>query len=185
MWRANMYVHNILLRTIQAMSEDAIFETWRPECRESESLEPLQNLPMESLPFTMEAYHGFGRVDGRIRAGDGTLVMEYQVKDDIFGWLKARPRQVKLSMADIEDVRFIRRRLRKSIFEIELSNLHLAERLPGSDAGRVKLRIERDFRDRAERIANRLQRYLSEHRLLSSDRELTDADLDMLFDDED
>lgn len=139
---------------------------------------------MESLPFTMEAYSGFGRVDGRLRGDEGALVVEFQVKDDIFGWLKARPRQLRLSMADIEDVRFYRRRLRKSILEVELSNLHLAERIPGSEVGRLRLRIEREFRDRAERLAQRLQRYLSEHRLLSGDRELTDADLDVLFEED-
>ncbi len=140
---------------------------------------------MESLPFVIEIYSGLGRVDGRLRAADGMLVLEYQAKDDLFGVLKGRPRQVQLTMADIEEVSFARRRILTSIFTLELRNLSLAQKIPGSDLGRLKLRISREYRDRAERVANRLQRYLSEHRLLTDDRDLTEADLDLLFEGED
>lgn len=139
---------------------------------------------MESLPFMMEAYGGLGRVDGRLRASDGALVLEYQVRDDVFGVIKSKPRLMQISLSEIEDVRFVRRRWRKSTLEIEINNMRLAERIPGSDAGQLKLRVARDLAARAGRIANRLQRYLSEHRLLSGDRELTEADLDMLFEDD-
>lgn len=143
---------------------------------------------MESIPFTMETAGGLGRVDGRLRlAQDETrhLILEYQTKDRIFGVLKSRPRSVRISLSEVESIRFVRRRIRASLVDLELSNLRLAERIPGSEMGRLKLHVKKPERDRAKRAVVKIQRELSQHRLLDDERPLTDAEVNMLFGDED
>lgn len=139
---------------------------------------------MKVVPFTIEIYGGLGRVDGRLRVDLDSLILDYQAKDEVFGVIKGRPRQVRITMKDLQDVEFVRRRLRKSLIVVELSDLHLAQRIPGAKLGRIELSIAKEFRDDAQRATQRLQRYLSEHRLLSDDRTLTEADVDLLFGDD-
>jgi len=142
---------------------------------------------MGSLPFSVEVYSGFGRMDGRMRietTDEGRFIgLDYQVKDDIFGVLKSRPRQVRVSFAEIESIRFVRRRFMTSYVELVISNLSLAERIPGSEMGRLNLRVKRNDRDRAQRTVELLQRMMTEHRLLDDDRPLTEEEIDLLFDD--
>lgn len=140
---------------------------------------------MELVPFVIELYSGLGRVDGRLRVDEGVLMIEYQAKDDVFGLIKGRPRRIRITMNDLQDVRYVRRRFRKSLLTLELSDVKLAHQIPGNNMGRLELVIDKDYRDAAQRAATRLQRFLSEHRLLSDDRELTESDLDMLFEDDD
>lgn len=126
-------------------------------------------------------------MDGRMRietTDEGRFLgFEYQVKDDLFGVLKSRPKRIQLSFSEIESIRFVRRRVLTSVVELVISNLTLAERIPGSEMGRISLRIKRDDRDRAQRIVELLQRMMTDYRLLDDDRPLSDEEIDFLFDD--
>src|SRR5690625_2200198 len=100
---------------------------------------------MGSWPLSGAVCSGSGRMDGRMRietTDEGRFIgLHYQVKDDIFGVLKSRPRQVRVSFAEIESIRFVRRRFMTSYVELVISNLSLAERIPGSVMGRLKLSV--------------------------------------------
>src|SRR5690625_242867 len=204
-WRCAVACWNPGLRHHVAASRPRIcvitwLESWwcasrstRPEarriaiCRSRQADVSRTPRTMGSLPFSVEVYSGFGRMDGRMRietTDEGRFIrLDYQVKDDIFGVLKSRPRQVRVSFADIESIRFVRRRFMTSYVELVISNLSLAERIPGSEMGRLNLRVKRNDRDRAQRTVELLQRMMTEHRLLDDDRPLTEEEIDLLFDD--
>lgn len=140
---------------------------------------------MESLPFSMSAYEGFGVVEGRVRDTESALAIEFHVKDNVFGAFKSGLRSITIPFTSVEAVRYEARRFRKSRLEIDVNDATLLEKIPGTKVGTLTLRLDKKTKPHAERIVQRINRHLMDHRLLHDNRELSDQDLDYLFDDDD
>lgn len=140
---------------------------------------------MESLPFTMSAYEGFGVVEGRLRVSDEALHIEYHVKDNVFGAFKSDLRTIAIPLGQIEAVRYSAHRFRKPRLEVDVSDATLLEKIPGSRVGTLTVRLTREARRHADAVVQRIERRLTEYRLTQDHRDLTDRDMDFLFGEDD
>jgi hypothetical protein len=118
-----------------------------------------------SIPFTLpEVYHGLAEAHGRARVGDSGLHIEYRVEDAVFGVLKSSIRELDIPFEDIDDVRLIDGWFRCRIV-VHLHSLHTIADFPGSQSGRLELKLSREHRERAREFYSHLSLCISEERL--------------------
>jgi hypothetical protein len=136
---------------------------------------------MESLPFKNSAYEGFGVVEGRVRLALDTLVIEYQVKDNVFGAFKSELKTVAIPLDKLEAVRYKPARLRRPTLEVDVTDASVIEKIPGSMVGTLPLKLTRAARTHAQAVVRRIEHRLADHRLLNDNRDLSERDVDFLF----
>ena len=59
---------------------------------------------MTSVPFTMSVYGGMAECHGLLRPEGDSLVLEYQVQDNMFGVIRGRAKAVRIPLADCAEL---------------------------------------------------------------------------------
>ncbi len=112
-----------------------------------------------SVPFKTES--GLSQIDGIGKFSSAGIVLEFESK--LFGIIKNGVKEIRLSTADILDVRF-----RKGLFkigakiEIRLKSFAKLSELPNKN-GKLALKIRRDDFQRAWEAVAKLQKDLTEY----------------------
>ncbi|CAA9396729.1 MAG: hypothetical protein AVDCRST_MAG74-1349 [uncultured Pyrinomonadaceae bacterium] len=101
---------------------------------------------------------GFKTVDGMAKISRAGIVVEFEAK--IFGIMKTGIKEVRIPLAEIEEVR-VGRKFFKHTLEIWLNNFRTLSEIPNKD-GRIILQISKEDRTRAEQAARVLQTARSE-----------------------
>ena len=132
-----------------------------------------------SLSFKIDGSQtgGFKTVDGMAKISRAGVVVEFEGK--IFGIMKTGIKEVRIPLAEIEEVR-VGRKFFKHTFEIWLNNFRTLSEIPNKD-GRVILQISKADRPRAEQAARVLQTARSETDAL----EILQTPVSRLFGDDD
>jgi hypothetical protein len=106
---------------------------------------------MNSVPFTIGVYGGLAECHGLLRPDGDSLVLEYQVQDNMVGFLRGGAKSVRIPLADLESVALKGKWFGRSLVLQSRSMLSLAE-VPGAKQGRVELIIARADWPAAERL---------------------------------
>ncbi len=112
-----------------------------------------------SVPFKTES--GLSQIDGIGKFSSAGIVLEFESK--LFGIIKNGVKEIRLSTADILDVRF-----RKGLFkigakiEIRLKSFAKLTEMPNKN-GKLALKIRRDDFQRAWEAVAKLQKDLTEY----------------------
>ena len=133
-----------------------------------------------TVPFKTETAHGLSQINGVAKFSSAGIILEYESK--LFGIIAGGVKEVRLSVAEILDVRF-----RKGVFkhgakiEIRTKTVTKLAELPNSD-GKLTLKIVRADFERAQDAIAQLQMELTGHQ-----RELppTHTPVSRLFDEDD
>jgi hypothetical protein len=89
-----------------------------------------------------EVYQGLAKAEGIMYTDEKALILEYEVKDSMFGVIKSDPKKLVIPIALISNVRFSSNFL-LSRFKFDVNDLKLLSKFPGAKEGRVKLAIKR------------------------------------------
>jgi hypothetical protein len=114
------------------------------------------------VPFVLEAYGGFAEVHGLMHLESNSLILEFQIQDSILNVLRSEVREVHIPLEAIESISYKQGWLR-SKFIIKTYKVRTLKDVPSSDKGEVILRIKRQDRKKAARLASDLKLKLLEH----------------------
>lgn len=109
------------------------------------------------LKVRAEAFQGFADVQGMLVFDGGSLRIDFQTADALFGVLRSAPKQLEVPLASIDAVR-----TGAGWFwlmpwiEIELSDFKLMTQLPGAQDGSWRLRVRWSDRQALRRFASAL-----------------------------
>ena len=110
---------------------------------------------MISVPFTIPHLYGcLAECHGLLRGEGNHLVLEFQVQDNIFGWIRGSPKVVRLPLSELESVELRRGWFRDSNLVIAAKSLASVAALPGSRQGRIELRIAKKDKPAAEQFVS-------------------------------
>lgn len=117
------------------------------------------------VPVTLgDLYGGFAKATGLLILEGEHLLLEYQIKDELFGALKGKPRSFRIPLTALDSVEY-----KKNFFGTKLMirvlRLRDLDGIPNSEKGEVKLKISRKDRPQAEAVASAINYRLSELRL--------------------
>ncbi|MEL6652796.1 MAG: hypothetical protein AAFQ87_18495 [Bacteroidota bacterium] len=122
------------------------------------------------MHFTAEGPHGLTEVNGMMRLGQKSLILEYQVKDGIVGMIKSDPKELVIPFDNLLEVKY-KLNWAVSRFKITVNSMRILGKFPVSDSGVISLKIKRKQKQGAKELASRLNLLLSEHRLEMMDRD--------------
>jgi len=129
----------------------------------------LSPLDDTNIPFHIkDLYHGLGEITGRLRCADGVLLLEYRMKDAVFGVLRGRVRELRIPFTDVEEIEFHDGWFRKRI-AIRTRSISSFADIPGAEDGVLLLRI-------ARRDAMRARAGISHLKLLHAEQQLRSLD---------
>ena len=108
---------------------------------------------MTSVPFTIPRLYGcLAECHGLLRGEANDLVLEFQVQDNFFGWIRGSPQTVRLPLSELESVELRKAWFRDSNLVIAAKSLSAVAAVPGSRQGRIELRIAKKDRGLAEQF---------------------------------
>lgn len=111
---------------------------------------------MNTVPFTVDLYAGFGQSNGLLRDEGDDLVLEFQNKDKIAGIIKSGVRQVRVPLNDLVSVTITKGwlggRWMGVTIVLQAARMETLQDVPGMRQGRVELSVASKDRDAAERF---------------------------------
>lgn len=111
---------------------------------------------MNAVPFTIELYGGLGQCDGLLRDEGKQLVMEFQIKDAVAGFIKTGVRRVQIPLNDLVSVTLTKGWLGTSWLGVKVvlqaARMETVKDVPGMNQGRIELSVARKNRDAAEQF---------------------------------
>lgn len=117
------------------------------------------------VPVTLgDLYGGFAKATGLLILDGENLILEYQIKDELFGALKGKPRSFRIPLNVLDSVEY-KKNLFGTKLMIRVLRLRDLEGIPNSEKGEVKLKISRKDRLQAEAFVSQINYRLSEMRL--------------------
>ena len=121
---------------------------------------------MNSLPFRISGVYGdFAELAGIARLDDdGAFVLEFQITDGLVGVFKSELQEVRIRMADLEEVTF-KRGLFSCALTLRVRRMELLASIPGSGEGEIRLRCKRRHWKVAQELASSLNMRLVGHQL--------------------
>ena len=120
---------------------------------------------MYSIPFSFpDAYSGFAEADGVARFDGHCLILEYQIKDAVFGMVKSEVKKVIIPVGEIAAIKFKRSTFRATI-DLRTHCIEIVEEIPGQKGGEFMLSLKRKHREEGEEFASALRLGVSEARL--------------------
>lgn len=119
-----------------------------------------------SVPFEIpDVNYGLVEVKGLLHFKNDKLILEFDQKDSFGGMVKSDGvKAVEVPYSEIDSMRIHKKWFRTRI-EILGKSMKIFEGVPGSDQGRVLLKIKRKDRDHAENVIGRARVRLSEYKL--------------------
>ena len=112
--------------------------------------------------------HGFQIAKGLLKVKEDGLHFEFEVKDSFVGLITSGVRSSVISYADLEDLRFEKGWWNGKII-LEGTSMKAFEELPGSEQGRLKLKVKHSNRDDAQSAVSSARVRLSEYKLKELD----------------
>ncbi|MFP4543822.1 MAG: hypothetical protein ACOC2K_00305 [Bacteroidota bacterium] len=120
---------------------------------------------MISLQFKMkEVYHGLAECDGMLHCGEDYLIIEYQTKDGLVGMIKSGVKTLKIPFSKVLSAKVIKKWFTLTMV-INTSSLSIVSALPGSDGGRIELKLNRQDYGSASEMISFINLGISEARL--------------------
>ena len=115
------------------------------------------------VPFTIDkVYGGLARADGILRFDGRALTLEFQVKDDVVGYMASGVKTVTVPLSEVVSLDWIPGWFgRKTTLELRTDKLHTLRDVPRSEHGIVRLRIARSDVPSAQQMADAVQRTIS------------------------
>ncbi|MEM7374913.1 MAG: hypothetical protein AAF587_40345 [Bacteroidota bacterium] len=113
---------------------------------------------------TEDAYNGLAAVQGILRLEKQTIILEYQVKDNIIGMIKSKPKDLRIPYEELEEVSY-KVNWFVSNFRLHVSSMRILGEFPAGKDGVIKLRINRKQKESAKQLASHINLTLSEYRL--------------------
>ncbi len=115
------------------------------------------------VPFTIDkVYGGLARADGILRFDGRALTLEFQVKDDVVGYMASGVKTVTVPLSEVVSLDWILGWFgRKTTLELRTDKLHTLRDVPRSEHGIVRLRIARSDVPSAQQMADAVQRTIS------------------------
>ncbi len=116
------------------------------------------------VPFTIDdVYAGFAKATGSMRLAGQSIHLEFQVHDDVVGYVRSSVKSVTIPLSEIISIRLLRQwfGLRHSL-EIMTEQLRTLEDVPHSEQGRATLRIASRDLPQAQRLVKIVQRVLGD-----------------------
>lgn len=111
---------------------------------------------MNSVPFSIDLYAGFGQCDGLLRDEGTHLALEFQTKDTLAGILKTSVQQVRIPLKDLVAVTLTKGWFGASWSGVKIvlqaARMETLQNVPGMSQGRVELTVARDHRKAAEQL---------------------------------
>ena len=108
---------------------------------------------MTTVPFTIPNLLGcLAECHGMLRGEGACLVMEFQVQDNMFGWLRSSPKIVRLPLDQLESIELKSGWFSATNLVIQAKSLNAVAPVPGSRQGRIELRIAKKDRKAAEQF---------------------------------
>ena len=118
-----------------------------------------------SVPFEIpDVNHVFVEVKGLLSFKNDKLILEFDQKDSFAGILKSGVKAVEVPFSEVDSLRIYRKWFRTTV-EILGKSMKIFEEIPGSNQGRVLLKIKRKDRELAENVISSARVRLSEYKL--------------------
>ena len=114
--------------------------------------------------------HGLQVAKGLLKVKEDGLHFEFEVKDSFVGLVTSGVQSSVVSYADLEDLRFEKGWWSAKII-LEGTSMKVFEDLPGSEQGRLKLKVKRSDREDAQNAVSSARVHLSEYKLKELDDE--------------
>lgn len=116
--------------------------------------------------------HGLQVARGLLKVKEEGLHFEYEVQDSFFGLIKSSIKTELISYQNLENIRFEKGWWHGKII-LEGSSMKVFEVFPGSEQGRLRLKVKRSNRDDAQNTVSSARVHLSEQKLKELDDENT------------
>lgn len=127
------------------------------------------------LPFFIDnLYGGFAKVNGILTANRQSLLLEFQVTDNVLGGLlKGQPKEIRLPLEAVASVEY-KQNWFQARFYLRVYRLQDLANVPNAEGGEAKLSIKRKDRKLARSLVSSLNLQLSEIRLARMDEDEPD-----------
>lgn len=121
----------------------------------------LSGVTMNTVPFTMDIFAGFGHCEGILKdTGTGLIVIEYRNVDKFGGFLKSDVRQIDVPLKDLNSVTITKGWLGNTWLGVKIvfqaKDLLTLQDCPGMSKGRVEFGVDRKHVADAERFVDDL-----------------------------
>lgn len=117
------------------------------------------------VPFSKPGlYGGLAKATGLISLSDTALILEFEIREELFGALKSSVKEIEIHFLDIECLE-LKKRLFWPKLIIKTTKLRSLKEVPGSHQCEVKLKIPRKNFDDAKNLASVVNMKVSEARL--------------------
>lgn len=125
-----------------------------------------------SVPFEiLNINHGLQVAKGLLKVKEEGLLFEFEVEDSFLGLIKSGVKTQNVSYRELENVRFEKGWWNGKII-LEGTSMQIFEDIPGSEQGRLRLKVKRSNRDDAQNAVSSARVHLSEQKI----NELDDKD---------
>ncbi len=110
---------------------------------------------MHSVPFTAEIYEGLAETQGVVRFEDNVLIIEFETKDSIVGFVKSGMQELTVPVSELEEAVF-----KKNIFRAKIlfraSRMKTFSALPNNKQGEVGLKVPKKYAKAAQDLVDSL-----------------------------
>lgn len=121
---------------------------------------------MDSVPFSCDAFAGFGEIQGIARVQPEGLLLQYQTRDAVLGLLRSGMKSALVPAQSLVHARYRAGFLWMfPRIEVRLSDLSAVADIPSTEGGRLVLKVAFGDRADARRLAGLMGGMLAEHRL--------------------
>src|SRR5699024_7218400 len=118
-----------------------------------------------SVPFEItDINHGFQEAKGLMKLNKNGVELEFEVQDSFVGFFKSGIKNMQISYADLESIRFKKGWFSSKIILNGIS-MKVFDDVPGTEHATCTLKIKRAHRKDAENLISKARLYLSEYRL--------------------
>lgn len=120
---------------------------------------------MNSVPFRITGVlTDFADSEGIARLGLNSLVLEFQVKDNLFGLFKSAPREVHIPFSDLAEAVF-KRGIFRGVLTVRARRLSAMASVPGLKESELRLGCRRRHWEAAAQLASGLNMRIIAHDL--------------------
>ena len=121
---------------------------------------------MDSVPFSCDAFAGFGEIQGIARLDSDGLLLQYQTRDAVLGVLRSGMKSALVPLDTLVGAQYRAGFLWLSPrIEVRVSDLSSVADIPSTESGRLQLKVAFSDRADARKLAHLLGGLLAERRL--------------------
>ncbi|MDC0325358.1 hypothetical protein OAM01_01210 [bacterium] len=118
-----------------------------------------------SIPFEIPG--DFTNSSGILSLVDQALNMEFQTKDGFVGIVKSEVKKTIIPLTEIMDIRFKKSWFGGGKILLQVGKMELFKDVPGHEAGMIRLKVKKQFRDNAMNLVAEITYVAAENSLAS------------------